>query len=149
MAKWDKSQPGNSQPSSLVGTCLTLPNLGFLWAFLKYPKISKNGREYTFYLNTILKKKRNRTLASWKSNTSSSLHKVVIAWKHPKVALFVHYQSISFSAYSNLLWCQSTCSMKIDIYNSSYLVYCITNNINTLTPEVFTFRNERPIAVHN
>ena len=24
---------GNSQPSSLVGTCLTLPNLGFLWVF--------------------------------------------------------------------------------------------------------------------
>ena len=31
------------QPSSLVGTCLTLPNLGFLWVFFKYPKISKNG----------------------------------------------------------------------------------------------------------
>ena len=30
-------------PSSLVGTCLTLPNLGFLWVFFKYPKISKNG----------------------------------------------------------------------------------------------------------
>ena len=42
-AKWDKSQPGNSQPSSLVGTCLTLPNLGFLWVFFKYPKISKTG----------------------------------------------------------------------------------------------------------
>ena len=24
-------------------TCLTLPNLGFLWVFFKYPKISKNG----------------------------------------------------------------------------------------------------------
>ena len=43
LAKWDKSQPGNSQPSSLIGTCLTLPNLGFLWAFFKFPKISKNG----------------------------------------------------------------------------------------------------------
>ena len=43
LEKWDKSQPGNSQPSSLVGTCLTLPNLGFLWVFFKYPKISKNG----------------------------------------------------------------------------------------------------------
>ena len=44
LAKWDKSQPGNFQPSSLVGTCLTLPNLGFLWVFfkintLKYPKM--------------------------------------------------------------------------------------------------------------
>ena len=37
------SQQGNSQPSSLVGTCLTLPNLGFLWVFFKYPKISKTG----------------------------------------------------------------------------------------------------------
>ena len=36
-------QPENSQPSSLIGTCLTLPNLGFLWVFFKYPKISKNG----------------------------------------------------------------------------------------------------------
>ena len=43
LIKWDKSQPGNSQPSSLIGTCLTLPNLGFLWVFFKYPKISKNG----------------------------------------------------------------------------------------------------------
>ena len=39
----DKSQSGNSQPSSLIGTFLTLPNLGFLWVFFKYPKISKNG----------------------------------------------------------------------------------------------------------
>ena len=43
LAKWDKSQPGNSQPSSLIGTCLTLPNLGFLCVFfqntLKYPKM--------------------------------------------------------------------------------------------------------------
>ena len=36
-------QPENSQPSSLIGTCLTLPNLGFLWVFFKYPKVSKNG----------------------------------------------------------------------------------------------------------
>ena len=43
LAKWDKSQPGNSQPSSQIGTCLTLPNLGFSWVFFKYPKISKNG----------------------------------------------------------------------------------------------------------
>ena len=50
MAKWDKSQPGNSQPSSLVGTCLTLPNLGFWWVFFKYPKISKNGNPLFFPL---------------------------------------------------------------------------------------------------
>ena len=29
--------------NSLVGTCLTLPNLGFLWVFFKYPKISNIG----------------------------------------------------------------------------------------------------------
>ena len=45
---WDKSQPGNSQPSSLIGTCLTLPNLGFLWVFFKFPKISKNGNRLFF-----------------------------------------------------------------------------------------------------
>ena len=30
------------------GTCLTLPNLGFLWVFFKYPKISKNGNPLFF-----------------------------------------------------------------------------------------------------
>ena len=38
-----KSQPGNLVGNSLVGTCLTLPNLGFLWVFFKYPKISNIG----------------------------------------------------------------------------------------------------------
>ena len=32
-------QSGNLVGNSLVGTCLTLPNLGFLWVFFKYPKI--------------------------------------------------------------------------------------------------------------
>ena len=36
------------QLESLVGTCLTLPNLGFLWVFFKYPKISKNGNPLFF-----------------------------------------------------------------------------------------------------
>ena len=40
------SQPGNSQPE-----CLTLPNLGFLWVFFKYPKISKNGNLLFFPVN--------------------------------------------------------------------------------------------------
>ena len=35
----------------LVGTCLTLPNLGFLWVFFKYPKISKNGNPLFFLVN--------------------------------------------------------------------------------------------------
>ena len=34
--------------NSWVGTCLTLPNLGFLWVFFKYPKISKNGDSLFF-----------------------------------------------------------------------------------------------------
>ena len=34
--------------NSLVGTFLTLPNLGFLWVFFKYPKISKNGNSLFF-----------------------------------------------------------------------------------------------------
>ena len=53
LAKWDKSQLGNSQPSSLIGTYLTLPNLGFWWVFFKYPKISKNGNLFFFPVNWI------------------------------------------------------------------------------------------------
>ena len=33
---------------SLVGIWLTLPNLGFLWVFFKYPKISKSGNPLFF-----------------------------------------------------------------------------------------------------
>ena len=39
---------GNSQSSSQIGICLTLPNLGFLWVFFKYPKISKIGNPLFF-----------------------------------------------------------------------------------------------------
>ena len=39
----DKSQSGNLVGNSLVGTCLTLPNLRFLWVFLKYPKVFNIG----------------------------------------------------------------------------------------------------------
>ena len=50
-------QPGNSQPSYLIGTCLTLPNLGFLWVFFKYSKISINGNllffPVMFYIYTL------------------------------------------------------------------------------------------------
>ena len=34
--------PTREFPTKFPG-CLTLPNLGFLWVFFKYPKISKNG----------------------------------------------------------------------------------------------------------
>ena len=43
LEEWDKSQSGNLVGNSLVGTCLTLPNLGFLCVFLIYPKISNKG----------------------------------------------------------------------------------------------------------
>ena len=32
---------------------LTLPNLGFLWVFLKYPKISKNGNPLFFPVEAL------------------------------------------------------------------------------------------------
>ena len=34
-------------------TCLTLPNLGFLWVFFKNPKISKNGNPLFFPVNSV------------------------------------------------------------------------------------------------
>ena len=40
--------------NSPVGTCLTLPNLGFLWVFFKYPKVSKNGNLLFFLVNRLL-----------------------------------------------------------------------------------------------
>ena len=49
-----KSQIWKSETSSLIGTCLTLPNLGFLWEFFKYPKISKNGNPLFFPVMVIL-----------------------------------------------------------------------------------------------
>ena len=39
---------GNLVGNSLVGTCLTLPNLGFLWVFFKDPKISTNENPLFF-----------------------------------------------------------------------------------------------------
>ena len=47
-----KSQPGNSQPSSLVRTCLPLPNLGFLWVFFKYPIFSCVRDNFKFFFAT-------------------------------------------------------------------------------------------------
>ena len=47
------SQSGNLVGNSLVGTCLTLPNLGFLWVFFKYPKISKSGNPLFFPVNYL------------------------------------------------------------------------------------------------
>ena len=68
----DKSQPGNSQPSSLIGTCLTLPNFGFLWVFFKYPKISKNGNQLFFPVVTI---RQAETLCQWQLTQANILKK--------------------------------------------------------------------------
>ena len=77
--KWDKSQPGNSQPSSVIETSLTLPNLGFLWVFFKYPKISKNGNPLFF---PVL-----RTLVSNVSSTFKS-HFLLVTSKLPTQTFF-------------------------------------------------------------
>ena len=69
----DKSQPGNSQPSSLIGTCLTLPNFGFLWVFFKYPKISKNGNQLFFPVVTI---RQAETLCQWQLTQANIFQKL-------------------------------------------------------------------------
>ena len=66
-------------PSSLVGTCLTLPNLGFLWVFFKYPKISTNGNPLFF---PVL-----RTLVSNVSSTFKS-HFLSVTSKRPTQTFF-------------------------------------------------------------
>ena len=40
--------------NSLVGICLTLPNLGFFWVFFTYPKISKHGNPLFFPVVKVL-----------------------------------------------------------------------------------------------
>ena len=47
LVKRSKSQSGNSQPSSQIGICLTLPNVGFLWVFFKCPQ---NWESVIFFL---------------------------------------------------------------------------------------------------
>ena len=79
MEEWDKSQSGNLVGNSLVGTCLTLPNLGFLWVFFKYPKISKNGNPLFFPV--ILKFLRlNLLLWVYELANSFYLFRVYIFW---------------------------------------------------------------------
>ena len=55
---------GNLVGNSLIGICLTLPNLGVLWIFFKYPKISKIGNSLFFPVIII----------SQKSNAFESSH---------------------------------------------------------------------------
>ena len=50
-----------------IGTCLTLPNLGFLWVFFKYSKISKNGNPLFFPV------KRRRSSEDSKVNDSQGI----------------------------------------------------------------------------
>ena len=45
--------PIRERGNSMVGTCLTLPNLGFLWVFLKYPKVSENGNPLLFPVSSL------------------------------------------------------------------------------------------------
>ena len=54
LEEWDKSLSGNLVGNSLFGTCVTLPNLGFLWVFFKYPKISKNGIRYFSFVASLI-----------------------------------------------------------------------------------------------
>ena len=42
------------------GTCLSLPNLGCLWVFFKYPKISKNESLFIFSCDINIGKKRKK-----------------------------------------------------------------------------------------
>ena len=55
--------------SSQIGTCLTLPNLGFLWVFFKYPKISKNGNPFFFLWARQKAERKNATFrfGRWQS----------------------------------------------------------------------------------
>ena len=56
LEEWDKSQSGNLVGNSLVGTCLTLPNLGFLWDFFNYPKNIQYWESVIFSCDTYLTK---------------------------------------------------------------------------------------------
>ena len=40
------------------GICLTLPKLGFLWVFFKYPKIPKNGNPLFFPVKAEMTKRK-------------------------------------------------------------------------------------------
>ena len=123
LAKWDKSQPGNSQPSSLIGACLTLPNLGFLWVFFKYPKISKNGNLLFFscvvpqwllvigVLQTSLIVGGFRSealLVLWKEETDPSAvccGRDWLSWieTHQPIARFVIHQSLTTTVVQTVL----------------------------------------------
>ena len=66
-------QLGSLVGNSLVGICLTLPNLGFLWVFFKYPKISKNGNKLFFPVSKSFMKFIAPTLTTFNYNNLSSL----------------------------------------------------------------------------
>ena len=56
---------------SLIGICLTLPNLEFLWVFFKYPKISKIGNPLSFPVCVILLTLNKKPTRKKQSKTSS------------------------------------------------------------------------------
>ena len=48
LAKWDESQPRNSQKIPCLGLVSLCQIWDFYWVFFKYPKISKNGNPLFF-----------------------------------------------------------------------------------------------------
>ena len=56
----------------MVGTCLTLPNLGFLWVFFKYPKICKNGNPLFFPVWEIGSRKSEVRSGKWEVGNQKS-----------------------------------------------------------------------------
>ena len=65
--------------NSLIGICLTLPNLGFLWVFFKYPKISKIGNPLFFPVDFVEDK---RALFNYYVRNIPKLHKCIADCKN-------------------------------------------------------------------
>ena len=66
--------------NSLVGTCLILPNLEFLWVCFKYPKISKNGNPLFFPVTLIVARENPRPPAL--SDSPDYLIILIILYKY-------------------------------------------------------------------
>ena len=77
----------------MVGTCLTLPNLGFLWVFFKYPKISKNGNPL-FFPVYIVGKKRARG-ARWEGKREKSERRLLFFLFPSSPARFLFFSIIA------------------------------------------------------
>ena len=110
MGEWDNSQSGNSQPSSQIGICLTLPNLGFLWVFFKYPKISKIGNPWFFlWSNLIFASQTFKTdvfyiccSTSWNTNYHKNCNIIIKLIQLPRL-VWTYYWIHKLALYPNLL----------------------------------------------